>query len=85
MKTANLTVLTISMLVACAGPAPITQEVKIPVFTPCVKVVPTRPAFESLALPGDASNGDKVMALARDTLQHFRYEGQLEAALAGCL
>ena len=44
-----------------------------------------RPAFAALVLPGDASEGEKVLALARDTLLHFKCEGQLEAALAGCL
>lgn len=72
------------LLAGCATKAP-TVEVKVPVYVSCVKEVPARPAFESLALPGDASDGEKVLALARDTLLHFKYEGQLEAALAGCL
>lgn len=74
----------LSLLAGCATRAA-TVEVKVPVYVSCVKEVPVRPAFASLALPGDASDGEKVTALARDTLLHFKYEGQLEAAVAGCL
>ncbi len=73
------------LLAGCAAAPRATQEVKIPVAVPCVKAAPARPAFESLALPAGASDGEKVLALARDTLLHFKYEGQLEAALSGCL
>ncbi|QYF95755.1 hypothetical protein KY495_11705 [Massilia sp. PAMC28688] len=64
---------------------PETIEVKVPVMVKCVKAVPARPAFAALALPGDASEGEKVLALARDTLLHFKYESQLEAVIAGCV
>lgn len=77
-------VLVLALLASCAA-APATVEVKVPVHVPCVKSVPVRPAFASVALPADASEGEKVLALARDTLLHFKYEGQLEAALAGCV
>ncbi len=43
------------------------------------------PSIRRLALLADASDGEKVLAMARDTLEHFKYEGQLEAALAGCI
>lgn len=71
------------ILAGCAS-APATVEVKVPVYVACAKAVP-RPAFEFPALPADASDGQKVVAMARDTLLHFKYEGHLEAALAGCL
>lgn len=48
-------------------------------------MVPARPAFASLTLPAGASNGEKVLDLVRDTVEHFKYEGQLEAVVAGCL
>lgn len=76
-------VLLAALLTGCATP-PATVEVKVPVYVPCAKPVP-RPAFEFPALPDDASDGQKVVAMARDTLLHFKYEAQLEAALAGCL
>ena len=76
--------LLILLLAGCAT-KPATIEVKVPVYVSCVKAVPVRPAFAALALPSDASEGEKVMAMARDTLLHFKYEAQLEAVIAGCL
>ncbi|MEJ7804850.1 MAG: hypothetical protein WKG03_02875 [Telluria sp.] len=71
------------LLAGCAT-KPATVEVKVPVYVPCAKVVP-RPAFAAPLLPAAASEGEKVLALARDTLLHFEYEAQLEAVIAGCL
>jgi len=68
----------------CAS-RPATLEVKVPVYVSCVKEVPVRPTFASPSLPGDASEGEKVLALARDTLLHFKYEGQLVAIITGCM
>ncbi|NHZ93835.1 hypothetical protein F2P45_33265 [Massilia sp. CCM 8733] len=59
------------------------QEVKIPVYRLCVTAAPARPAFATRA--PDASDGEKVLALARDHLVYFKYEGELEAVIAGCL
>ena len=75
--------LALALLAGCAS-APATLEVKVPVYVPCAKAVP-RPALAFPALPADASEGEKVLALARDTLLHFKYEAQLEAVIAGCL
>ena len=71
------------LLGGCAA-KPATIEAKVPVYVQCVKSVPVRPAFASLVLSGTATEGEKVLALARDTLLHFKYEGQLEAVIAGC-
>ena len=76
--------LLILLLAGCAT-KPATVEVKVPVYAPCVKSAPARPAFEFPALTKDASDGEKVLAMARDTLLHFKYEAQLEAIVAGCL
>ena len=75
--------LLILLLAGCAT-KPATVEVKVPVYVPCAKAVP-RPVFAAMALPADASEGEKVLALARDTLLHFKYGAQLEAVIAGCL
>lgn len=72
------------MLAGCAHKAPTTQEVAIPVYVPCVKEVPVKPDFEAPKLAPDASSGEKVLAIARDTPRHFKYEGQLEAVIEGC-
>ena len=69
----------------CASAPPPTQTVYVPVHTPCVKDVPAAPVYEFDKLPADASAGEKVMALARDWVRGRKYEGQLEAVLAGCI
>ncbi|NML61847.1 hypothetical protein HHL21_12325 [Massilia sp. RP-1-19] len=74
-----------ALLLAGCATKPVTQEVKIPVYVPCVSAMPVKPTFEVLMLGSGASDGEKVLAIARDTPLHFRYEGMLEAALAGCL
>ncbi|NIA00887.1 hypothetical protein F2P46_35090 [Massilia sp. CCM 8734] len=73
------------LLSACAGPAPVVQEVKVPVYRPCVTAAPARPTFATRTLAPDASNGEKILALARDLPVHLKYEAQLEAVIAGCL
>lgn len=77
--------LLISMLLTgCASSPPTTQTVEVPVYVPCVAELPQRPAFEFDKLSADASDGSKVMALARDWLRARIYEGKLEAVVAGC-
>ena len=73
-----------ALLAGCGTAPPATQTVYVPVHTPCVKDVPARPEYEFDKLPLDAPAGDKVLALARDWPRGRKYEGELEAALAGC-
>ncbi|CUI07890.1 hypothetical protein [Massilia antarctica] len=77
--------LVVLLLAACAGPAPVVQEAKIPVYRACVAGTPERPTFAVRGLVPDASDGEKVLALARDLPLHLKYEAQLEATIAGCL
>lgn len=75
------------MLAGCAGvPAPATQRVDVPVPVPCVKAsdLPERPVYEFDKLSADASDGVKVLALAKDWLRGRKYEEGLEAVIAGC-
>ena len=74
-------------LAACgsAPPAPAPQQVEVPVFTPCVKVVPKRPAYEFGQLAPSATDGEIVLALARDWPRGRKYEVELEAVIAGCI
>lgn len=74
-----------ALVAGCATKAPTTQEVKIPVYVPCVKAVPVRPDYEFSKLTPAASDGEKVLALARDWPRGRKYEGELEAVVAGCL
>jgi hypothetical protein len=80
-----MTRLLVLLLLAGCATTPITQGVDVPVYVKCVTTVPSVPDFEVRALRTDASEGEKFLAFARDTLKHFRYEGELSAALAGCL
>lgn len=73
------------LLAGCAGAPPTTRTVYLPVHTPCVKDVPVAPVYEFDKLPLDAQAGEKVLALARDWPIGRKYEGKLEAALAGCI
>ena len=75
----------IVLLLAGCGSAPLApQRVEIPVFTPCVKSVPQQPAYEFDQLAPAATDGEIVLALARDWLRGREYEGELEAVVAGC-
>jgi hypothetical protein len=72
------------LLAGCGTAPPTVQPVEVPVFTPCVKVVPQRPAYEFDQLAPAATDGEIVLALARDWLRGRPYEAQLEAVIAGC-
>jgi uncharacterized lipoprotein YajG len=75
-KIANLTKLAgLVLLAGCAGPAPVTQRVEVPVYVPCVN-------FDTL--DAESSDGRTIMALARDWARWRKYEGELEAVVAGC-
>ena len=65
-------------LAVCGSAPPITQYVNIPVYLPCVKEAPARPEFEFNKLPLDATDGEKILALARDWPRGRKYEGELE-------
>jgi len=79
-----LAICLLGVLAGCATRPPATVEVQVPVAVPCVRKVPERPQFEFDRLPADASDGDKVLALARDWVHARKYELELEAAIAGC-
>ena len=82
----SLLLLIASMVVAgCGAAPPITQQVDIPIFTPCVKEVIPKPDYEFGKLSLDAADGEKVLALARDWPRGRAYEGKLEALIAGCM
>ncbi|WP_332861427.1 hypothetical protein [Janthinobacterium svalbardensis] len=77
----------LTVLLAGGASAPLApQLVEVPVFTPCVKVVPQPPAYEFDKLPSTATDGEIVLALAlaRDWPRGRKYEVELEALVAGC-
>lgn len=72
-------------LVGCSTARPAIQTVRVPVRTPCIGALPPRPLFATQTLMPGASDGEKVLAIARDLPVHLKYESALEAALAACL
>ena len=84
MKT--VTTLFTLLLSGCACTAPVITEVKVPVSVPCVKAeqVPQRPDYETPKLTPDATDGNKVLSLARDWARSRGYEGKLETIVAEC-
>ena len=80
----NLAISYVVLLAGCASAPPAPVRVEVPVFTPCVKSVPQRPAYEFDQLAPAATDGEIVLALARDWPRGRKYEGELEAVVAGC-
>ncbi|MGK5080458.1 hypothetical protein [Janthinobacterium sp. HLX7-2] len=74
----------VALLAGCASTPPAPQLVEIPVFTPCVKMAIQAPAYEFDKLGSAATDGEIVLALARDWPRGRKYEGELEAVIAGC-
>lgn len=73
------------VLAGCGTAPPAPQRVEIPIFTPCVKTMPSRPVYEFDQLAPAASGGEVILALARDWLRGRKYEVELEAVIAGCI
>ncbi len=73
------------VLAGCGSAPPALQRVEVPVFAPCVKSVPQRPAYEFDQLAPGATDGEIVLALAGDWPRGRAYEVQLEAIIDGCL
>lgn len=71
-------------LAGCASEPPAPVRVEVPVMVPCVGAVSPRPAYEFDKLPASATDGEVVLALARDWLRARIYEGELEAVIVGC-
>ena len=72
------------LLAGCGSAPPALQRVEIPVFTPCVTEVPQRPVYEFDQLAPMATDGEIILALARDWPRGRKYEGEMEAVIAGC-
>lgn len=86
MKTINVSRLAILavLLAGCASAPPAPARVEVPVMVPCIDKVLLRPAYEFDQLPASAKDGEIILALARDWARGRKYEGELEAVLAGC-
>lgn len=72
------------LLAGCTSAPPALQRVEVPVMVPCVGEVPARPTYEFDRLPASSTDGELILALARDWTRGRKYEGELEVAIAGC-
>lgn len=72
------------LLAGCGSAPPSTQIVKVPVHTSCVGTMPAKPQYEFSSLTQAATDGDKILALARDWPRGRAYELELEALVEGC-
>lgn len=82
-KFRNFAISCAVLLAGCATAPP--ERVDVPVMVPCIGEVPPRPAYDFDQLPATATDGEIVLALARDWQRGRKYGNLLEAAIAGCL
>ena len=82
----RLTVIFGALALAGCASAPTTPvRFDVPVMVPCIGKVPPRPAYEFDKLRATATDGEIILALARDWARGRKYEGQMEVAIVGCL
>lgn len=72
------------LLAGCTSAPPAPVRVEVPVMVPCIGAVPLRPNYEFDKLLATATDGEIVLALARDWPRGRKYEGELEAVIIGC-
>ena len=74
----------VALLAGCTSAPPAPVRVEVPVMVPCVGTVPTRPTYEFDMLPATTTDGEIILALARDWVRGREYEEVLRAIIAGC-
>lgn len=83
-KFRNFAISCAVLLAGCATVPPAPVRIEVPVMVPCIGEVPPRLAYEFDKLPATATDGEIILALARDWSIGRKYEGQLQAVIAGC-
>lgn len=83
-KFRNFAISCALLLAGCATAPPAPVRVEVPVMVPCIGAVPQRPTYELERLPATATDGEIILALARDWSRGRKYEVELEAVIAGC-
>lgn len=78
-----LCILLLAVVLTGCSPVPIRSEV--PVGVKCVDEMPAKPAYRTKNLKADASDAEKVVAVALDWLDSRPYEAKLEAGLRACM
>lgn len=71
-------------VLALAGCGSTITRSEVPVTVKCVKDLPVRPVYRTASLPPDASEAEKIVAIALDWLNSRPYEAKLEAGLVAC-
>ena len=71
-------------LAGCASAPLAPVRVEVPVMLPCIGAVPQRPVYEFDKLTLTATDGEIILALARDWARGRKYEADAEAVIAGC-
>ena len=84
-KFRNFAISCAVLLAGCASAPPAPVRVEVPVMVPCIGEVPPRPAYDFDKLSATATDGEIILALARDRPRGRTYEGELEAVVARCL
>ena len=83
-KFRNFAISCAVLLAGCASAPPAPVRVDVPVMVPCIGEVPQRPVYEFDKLQPAATDGEIILALARDWSRGRKYEGELEAVIKGC-
>jgi len=79
------TIFSVVVSLACCASTPLVLvRVEMPVRVPAVGEVPPRPAYEFDKLPATATDGEIILALARDWLRGRSYQQKLEANIESC-
>ena len=79
-----LNIILTALLAGCATLPPAPVRVEVPVMVPCIGAVPVRPTYDFDKLPPTATDGEVILALARDWAGSRPYEIALEALVASC-
>ena len=74
----------VALLAGCASAPPAQVRVEVPVMVACIGEVPPRPGYEFDKLMSTATDGEIILALARDWTRGRFYEQSLEIIIAGC-
>ena len=83
-KFRNFVISCAVLLAGCTTAPTAPVRVEMPVMVPCIGTAPARPAYEFDKLPVTATDGEIILALARDWTRGRKYEGDLEAVIIGC-
>jgi hypothetical protein len=71
------------VVAGCASTPPAPVRVEVPMMVPCIGAVRPRPAYKFEQLTPTATDGEIILALARDWTRGGKYKGEHDALLAG--